>query len=369
MRVAVEDILRWLRRWLRVLRAVRRLGASDASDAQGRSLWYPRAASGPASSPEAKANPAPCANLAPVAPIAGANLPESMSDSPLTTARNYLDLTKPRLLPMVLFTGLPALAMASGHWPSFSFTLLVMTGIALAAASANTLNAYIERDKDALMQRTRSRPLPAGLIPPRSALVFGLGLGVLSTALLAIVSGATAALVGVASILFYVFVYTIWLKPRSIWNAVIGGAAGAAAPLIADAAVNGTIGLAGWTLFAIVFFWQPPHVWAIALYRKDDYRAAGIPMPPEVIGDEATRKRIVWYTAGLLPVTVAPYFLGLTGPIYLAVAAAMGIWFLYRSWRLFEERTDEAAQGVFRVSLVFLFGVFLALLVDLMVRL
>lgn len=290
-----------------------------------------------------------------------------MSDSVLTTARNYLDLTKPRLLPMVLFTGLPVLGMAAGGWPNAGFTLLVMTGIALAAASANTLNAYIERDKDALMERTKSRPLPAGLIAPRAALIFGLALGVLSTLLLLAVSGLPAALVGVASILFYVFVYTVWLKPRSIWNAVIGGAAGAAAPLIADAAVNGTIGPAGWTLFAIVFFWQPPHVWAIALYRKDDYRAAGIPMPPEVIGDEATRKRVVWYTAGLLPVTLAPYFLGLAGPIYFVVAGASGLWFLYRSVRLFQERTDEAAQGVFRVSLVFLFAVFLALLVDLLV--
>lgn len=292
-----------------------------------------------------------------------------MSDSPLTTARHYLDLTKPRLLPMVLFTGLPALAMATGAWPSLGFTVLVMTGIALAAASANTLNAYIERDKDALMERTKDRPLPAGLITPRAALRFGLVLGVLSTILLFAVSGPAAAAVGVASILFYVFVYTVWLKPRSIWNAVIGGAAGAAAPLIADAAVNGTIGAAGWTLFAIVFFWQPPHVWAIALYRKADYRAAGIPMPPEVIGDEATRKRVVWYTAGLLPVTVAPYFLGLAGPIYFVVALGAGGWFLYRAWRLFEERTDEAAQDVFRVSLGFLFAVFLALLVDLAVRL
>jgi protoheme IX farnesyltransferase len=267
----------------------------------------------------------------------------------------------------VLFTGLPVLGMAAGGWPSVTFSFLVMTGIALAAASANTLNAYIERDKDALMERTKTRPLPAGLIEPRAALIFGLVLGLLSTILLYAVSGAPAAMVGVASILFYVFVYTIWLKPRSIWNAVIGGAAGAAAPLIADAAVNGSIGAAGWALFAIVFFWQPPHVWAIALYRKADYKAAGIPMPPEVIGDEATRQRVVWYTAGLLPVTVAPYFLGLAGPIYLGVASAMGLWFLYRSWRLFQERTDEAAQGVFRVSLVFLFAVFLALLVDLIV--
>ena len=231
-----------------------------------------------------------------------------MSAPVLATARHYLDLTKPRLLPMVLFTGLPVLGMAAGGWPKLGFGCLVLTGIALAAASANTLNAYIERDKDALMERTRLRPLPAGLIAPREALLFGLFLAVASTALLYAVSGLPSALVGVASILFYVFVYTIWLKPRSIWNAVIGGAAGAAAPLIADAAVNGSIGLAGWSLFAIVFFWQPPHVWAIALYRKADYAAAGIPMPPSVIGDEATRRRVVAYTAGLLPVTLAPYF-------------------------------------------------------------
>jgi protoheme IX farnesyltransferase len=173
--------------------------------------------------------------------------------------------------------------------------------------------------------------------------------------------------VGIASILFYVFVYTVWLKPRSIWNAVIGGAAGAAAPLIADVAVNGSIGAAGWTLFAIVFFWQPPHVWAIALYRKEDYAAAGIPMPPSVIGDEATRRRVVAYTAGLLPVTVAPYFLGLLGPIYFVVAMTMGLWFLYRSIRLFRERTDDAARGVFRVSLVFLAAVFMAMLADLII--
>ena len=290
-----------------------------------------------------------------------------MSAPVLATARHYLDLTKPRLLPMVLFTGLPVLGMAAGGWPKLGFGFLVLTGIALAAASANTLNAYIERDKDALMERTRLRPLPAGLIAPREALLFGLFLAVASTALLYAVSGLPAALVGVASILFYVFVYTIWLKPRSIWNAVIGGAAGAAAPLIADAAVNGSIGLAGWSLFAIVFFWQPPHVWAIALYRKADYAAAGIPMPPSVIGDEATRRRVVAYTAGLLPVTLAPYFFGLVGPIYFAVASVAGLWFLYRAVRLFHERTDEAAQGVFRVSLAFLFAVFMAMLLDLMV--
>ena len=207
--------------------------------------------------------------------------------------------------------------MAAGGWPALGFGALVLLGIALAAASANTLNAYIERDKDALMERTQGSaaaggshraargaassdsrsPSPRRRCSGRSA-------------------GAPAAGLGVASILFYVFVYTIWLKPRSAWNAVIGGAAGAAAPLIADAAVNGHVGAAGLSLFAIVFFWQPPHVWAIALYRKADYEAAGIPMLPSVIGDQPTRRRMLWYTLGLVPVTLAPVALGLLGPIY-----------------------------------------------------
>jgi len=292
-----------------------------------------------------------------------------MSASVLTSARHYLDLTKPRLLPMVLFTGLPVLGMAAGGWPRFGFAALVLFGIALAAASANTLNAYIERDKDALMERTKTRPLPAGLIAPRAALLFGLLLGVASTALLYAVSGLPAALVGVASILFYVFVYTIWLKPRSAWNAVIGGAAGAAAPLIADAAVNGSVGAAGLSLFAIVFFWQPPHVWAIALYRKADYEAAGIPMLPSVIGDQPTRWRMLAYTFGLVPVTLAPVALGLLGPVYGCVALGMNAWFIVAALRLLRERTPEAAQRVFRVSLAYLFALFVAMNVDLLTRL
>ncbi|MFP6608201.1 MAG: heme o synthase, partial [Myxococcota bacterium] len=207
-----------------------------------------------------------------------------MASTTFETLRNYVDLTKPRLLPLVLFTGLPVMGMAAGGWPPFGFVVLTLFGIALAASSANTLNAYIERDLDAVMERTRARPLPAGRIAPGAALGFGLALGVVATALLYVLAGAPAAGVCVASILFYVFVYTIWLKPRSSWNVVIGGAAGAAAPLIADVAVNGSIGPAGLLLFGVVFFWQPPHVWAIALYRKADYEAAGIPMLPSVIG-------------------------------------------------------------------------------------
>ncbi len=301
----------------------------------------------------------------------------SMATSPVSAAprtatatlRTFADLTKPRLLPMVLFTGLPVFGMAAGGWPSLGFASLTLLGIALAAASANTLNAYLERETDARMERTRNRPLPAGRISPRAALGFGLVLAVLSTALLFALAGVPAAGVGVASILFYVFVYTIWLKPRSAWNAVIGGAAGAAAPLMADVAMNGTITAAGLSLFAIVFFWQPPHVWAIALYRKRDYEAAGIPMLPSVIGDEPTRWRMLWYTIGLVPVTLAPWALGFVGPAYLAVALGMNAWFVGSVLRLLRERNDGAAQRVFRVSLVYLFALFLAMNVDLLARL
>jgi protoheme IX farnesyltransferase len=287
---------------------------------------------------------------------------------PITIARNYVDLTKPRLLPMVLFTGLPVMGMAAGGWPSFTTACLVLLGVSLAAASANTLNAYVERETDARMLRTRDRPLPSGRISPSAALLFGLALGVLSILLLYWVSGMSAALVGLASILFYIFVYTVWLKPRSIWNAVIGGAAGAAAPLIADVAINGSIGAPGLTLFAIVFFWQPPHVWAIALYRKADYAAAGIPMPPSVIGDERTRWWMLWYTLGLVPVTLAPVALGLLGPLYGVVALGMNVWFVHSALQVIRQKTDDAARAMFRVSLGFLFAVFLAMLADLLTQ-
>jgi protoheme IX farnesyltransferase len=290
------------------------------------------------------------------------------SVGPLASVRSYLDLTKPRLLPLVLFTGIPVFGMAAGRWPSVQFSALVLLGILLAAASANTLNAYIERDKDALMERTRNRPLPAGRLEPGAALGFGLALAIASTLVLWQVAGGAAAGLGVASILFYVFVYTIWLKPRSAWNAVIGGAAGAAAPLIADAAVSGHVGVAGLSLFAIVFFWQPPHVWAIALYRKADYEAAGIPMLPSVIGDQPTRRRMLWYTIGLVPVTLAPVAFGLLGPIYGAVAIGMNGWFVFSVLRLLREQTPEAARRVFRVSLAYLFSLFIAMNVDLLTR-
>lgn len=286
-----------------------------------------------------------------------------MSATALQSLRSYAELTKPRLLPLVIVTGLPPIFMAGGV--SAPYALASLAGILLAAAAANVLNCYVERDRDALMERTRSRPLPAARLRSRAALCFGLGLGVLSTAVLYVAGGRWAAGLGLASILFYVFVYTVWLKPRSAWNAVIGGAAGASAPLIADACVHGQVTAAGWLLFGIVFFWQPPHVWAIALYRKRDYQSAGIPMLPNVIGDQPTRWRMLWWTLGLAPVAVAPAVLGLLGPVYGLAAAGLCAWFVVESVRVLRQRSDAAARRMFRCSLAVLFGLFLAMLADL----
>ena len=287
----------------------------------------------------------------------------------LAALGSYADLTKPRLLPLVLLTGVPVFGLAAGGFPSAGFAALTLLGIALAAASANTLNSYLERDIDALMERTRNRPVPAGRIAPRAALCFGIALGVVSTALLWGVAGRMAAGLGLAGILYYVFVYTLWIKPRSYWNAVIGGAAGAVAPLIADAAVNGTVGPAGLSLFAIVFFWQPPHVWAIALYRKRDYAAAGIPMAPSAIGDQPTRWWMLWCTVGLVPVSLAPVVLGLSGGLYLVVALLANAWFIGSTLRLLRERSDAAARRTFRVSLAYLFSLLLAMNAEVLTRL
>merc|ERR1711969_85719 len=232
-------------------------------------------------------------------------------EAAIHTLRSYVALTKPRILLLVIFTGLPVMGMAAEGFPPLLTSFNILLGIALAAGAANALNCYIERDRDALMERTRTRPLPARQLAPQAALLFGLALSAISTALLLWVATPLAAALGVASILFYVFIYTVWLKPRTPMNAVVGGAAGAVAPLIADAALHGQITAAGWILFAIIFFWQPPHVWAIALFRRDDYARAGIPMLPAVLGEQPTRWRMLWYTLALVPVTLAPTALGL----------------------------------------------------------
>ena len=280
----------------------------------------------------------------------------------------YFQLTKPRLLPLVLFSGLPVLVMAAGGWPAPVHAGAILAGIALAAGGANALNSYLERDVDALMTRTASRPLPSGALDPRGALAFGLALSVLGPGLLWYTSGLPAALVALAAILFYVFVYTLWLKPRTPAAVVWGGVAGAVSPLIADAAIGGSIGPAGWIVFAIVFAWQPPHFWAITIYRRAEYEAAGFPILVARIGEAATARRILVWIILLAAISLVPVGLRLLGPLYAAAAVGLGAWFAMAGVRLLRDPGAVAARRVFRVSLVYLMGLFAAMLTDLALR-
>jgi protoheme IX farnesyltransferase len=280
----------------------------------------------------------------------------------------YLALTKPRLLPLVLFSGLPALVLAEGHWPSARLAWWTLFGTALAAGAANALNSYLERERDARMTRTATRPLPAGTLRAEHALALGLGLAVIGTGVLWLAAGPAPAGIALAAILFYVFVYTLWLKPRTPFAVIAGGVSGAIAPLIADAAADGAISLSGWLLFAIIFLWQPPHFYAIAMNHRDDYARAGFPMLFDKIGDTATCRRSLVWIASLLPVTVAPVWLGMLGWGYGAVTLALWVWFFASAVELLRKQDTGAARRTFRVSLMYLVGTFGAMLADLALR-
>ena len=283
----------------------------------------------------------------------------------MSAVGNYVALAKPRILPLVLFSGLPALMMAGQGWPTPALTLWTLVGTIFAAAAANALNSYLERDQDAMMDRTRDRPLPAGLVSPGGALAFALILAFLGVGLLFLESGVAPALIALAAIGVYVFIYTIWLKPRTPFAVIVGGISGAIAPLIADAAVTGHIGIVGWTLFAIIFVWQPPHFYAIALFRREDYARADFPMLPDRIGVDATVNRIVIWAVGLVGVTLLPFFwLGL-GYLYLAVALVLGAICLQKAFRLRAQKDDASARGFFLFSLIHLLGCFAAMILDL----
>ena len=283
----------------------------------------------------------------------------------MNSAASYIALTKPRILPLVLFSGLPALVLAAGGWPPPTLILATLVGTTFSAAAANSINSYLERRQDALMERTQLRPLPAGEIKPGPALVFGLVLAALGVGLLWATVGRLPALISVAALGIYIFVYTLWLKPRTSFAVIVGGIAGAIAPLIADAAVDGHVGMAGWLLFAIIFIWQPPHFYAIALFRREDYARAGFPMLPDRIGEDATYDRILLWSLVLVPFTLAPYALLDLGYIYLVAALVLDGFFLWRAWQLRVRRNTDAARGLFLMSLIQLLGLFAAMIVDL----
>lgn len=282
--------------------------------------------------------------------------------------RMWWDMTRPRVLLLVLFTGLPMLGMSQHGWPPAGQAVAVLFGTALAGAASSTFNAWYERDSDARMARTRKRPLPAAAMAPGQALALAGVLTALSTIVLAAVGGWLAATVGLATIAFYILVYTIWLKPRTPQNIVIGGAAGATTPMIIEAALDGRVGWASFLLFAIIFLWTPPHFWAIAIFRKEEYEAAGFPMMPSVIGNRATRRQSLAYTVALVITTLAPLGLGLLGPLYGVAALMAGGWFLWAVIGSIRADDPRADYAVFRVSITYLFVLFGAMLVDCVLR-
>jgi len=279
-------------------------------------------------------------------------------------ARAWLELTKPRIVLLVMLTGVPALLLAAGGFPSARVFWGTLAGTMLAAASAACFNMYFDRDVDALMRRTASRPLPAGVLPPSAASGLGFVLAGFSWVTLIRFANLGAALIALASIVYYAVFYTLWLKRRTPQNIVIGGAAGASAPLIAWMAVTGGVSFGAVVLSAIVFLWTPPHFWALSLYRREDYERAGIPMLPVTHGEPETRRQILIYSLILVPVTLALQPLGLATWLYTLAAAALGMVFIGLAIRLGRTHDARHALQLFLFSILYLFALYLLLAAD-----
>lgn len=277
--------------------------------------------------------------------------------------RDYFALFKPRVMSLVVFTGLVGALLAPGRL-MLQELVLAVTCIAVGAGAAGALNMWYERDLDALMARTKNRPLPAGRVEPVAALALGTGLAIISVLVLGFAVNWVAGLLLAATIVFYVAIYTIWLKPRTPQNIVIGGAAGAAPPLIGWAAVTGDVSFAALVLFAIIFVWTPPHFWALALYRREDYARARIPMLPVVAGTAATIRQMLAYAVVLVPLSMAPLAVGIAGRGYAAVAVVLVLAYLATIIDLARAPSEVRARRAFRFSIIYLAGIFAALLFE-----
>ena len=276
---------------------------------------------------------------------------------------DYVALLKPRVMSLVVFTGLVGMAVAPGHLhPVIGLAALLC--IAVGAGASGAINMWYDADIDAGMARTRNRPIPQGRIAPGEALGFGVTLAVGSVLTMGLMVNLAAAALLALTIGFYVFVYTMWLKRRTPQNIVIGGAAGAFPPMIGWAAVTGDVSLGSIALFAIIFMWTPPHFWALSLYRCADYAKVGVPMLPVVAGPAETRRQILIYSLLLVPVTFGPWFVGVGGPLYLAGAAILGALFLIAAWRVWRIATDRPAKQLFGFSILYLFLLFALLLAE-----
>jgi heme o synthase len=291
---------------------------------------------------------------------------ESFAYNRVTTVGDYFALLKPRVMSLVVFTGLAGIVVAPGHvHPLTAFTALLC--IAIAAGASGALNMAYDSDIDRLMSRTATRPIPLGHVAREEALAYGWALSALSVAMMWLFVNLLAASLLAFTVFFYVVVYTLWLKRRTPQNIVIGGLAGALPPAIGWASVTGSLSLAPLVLVAIIFVWTPPHFWALSLWRSEDYARAGIPMLPVVKGKTITRRHIMAYTLLLAPLGVLPAFIGLGGMVYLVVSASMGFWMIleaFATWRERDAVKEPSAKRLFAVSLLYIFVPFAALIIE-----
>jgi protoheme IX farnesyltransferase len=312
-------------------------------------------------------NSASSAETGTVVDVTAETIPTVKVDLPARTRiAAYVALTKPRIIELLLITTVPAMVLAAGRWPGWWLVAATLAGGTLSAAGANVLNCVFDRDIDEIMRRTRSRPLARHEVDPGHALIFGIVLGAAGFATLWATSNFLAAVLSTSALLFYVFVYTIGLKRRTPQNIVIGGAAGAAPVLVGWAAVTGSLALPAWILFFVVFYWTPPHFWALAVRYRDDYEKAGVPMLPVVVGIEATTRRMLLYTALMVGVSLILVPAAGMRWLYLVAALGLGGWFLYDTWAVY--RDPEKAMRLFTTSTVYLSALFAAVMLDVLVR-
>jgi protoheme IX farnesyltransferase len=294
------------------------------------------------------------------------NVSRRHHDTFLQVIQSYYQLTKPRIIPLLLITTAGSMWIAAKGQVDPWLLILTLIGGTLAAASAQTINCIYDRDIDHDMERTRHRPMPSGRVQPRDALIFAIALAVASFTLLTVFANLLAAVLAFSGIVFYVLVYTHWLKRHSTQNIVIGGAAGAIPALVGWAAVTDTLSWAAWLIFAIVFLWTPPHFWALALMIRDDYAKVGIPMLPVVAGDQATVRQIWYYTMLTVITTVLLFYpLHASGVVYAVIALSLGGFFIHKAWRLLQSPEDRTvARELFLYSISYMMLLCLGMVID-----
>jgi heme o synthase len=285
-----------------------------------------------------------------------------------TTLGAYVALTKPRIIELLLITTVPAMVLAADGWPNTWLVVWTVVGGTLAAGGANAINMYIDRDIDQLMERTRNRPLVTGRIAPRDALVFAIALEIVAFVVLALSSNVLAGAIAISATLFYVFVYSLWLKRTTRQNIVIGGAAGAAPVLVGWAAVTNSVSWSAVVLFLVIFLWTPPHFWALAIRHADEYRAASVPMLPVVETLSRTVRTMGWYTVAVTLVSFALIPLNDMGVVYSVAAVVLGVAFIALTFGLGRAPTTAAAMRVFTFSISYVTLLFLAVMLDVLVR-